>query len=145
MAGRRRPRLRTFLRCSSATFSWHCKMAQEITNPDPIELYNLGSYGVISDIKQHLLAPEAFTDGRNVRFNTEGVSRFDDLTETFGGTLDGIPEFVFFVPTPGADFWLYASLDKIFAYDGTGSTDISRAVGGAYGVPSGFGRAWQGT
>lgn len=130
-------------------FSWRFEMTtpkQPPKNPDPLELWNLGQYGVIRDLKGHLLAPEAFTDGRNVRFNTNGVSRFGDLTATFGGNaLTVVPEFIFFVPTPGADFWLYASLTKVYAFDGTASTDITRAVGGDYSVPSGFGRSWNGT
>jgi hypothetical protein len=114
-----------------------------LVDPDPLELYNLGALGMIADLKPHLLPPEAFSNSNNVRFNTDGVSRGQDLGQVFG-TLSAVPEFIFNVPAPSANFWLYASLTKVYAYDGTTSTDITRTAGN-YTVGAGLGRNWQGT
>lgn len=121
--------------------------AKPIVNPDPIELFGLGNVGLIQDLKPHLLVPEAFSDARNVRFNTDGVERAQDFSQVFG-TLSGVPEFIFNVPAPAGNFWLYASLTKIYAYDGSNSTNITRQSAGVdvnYTVPAGQGRDWQGT
>jgi hypothetical protein len=119
-------------------------MAQAvIKNPSPIELYNLGSVGIIRDRKPHLLVPEAWSNGNNVRFDNTGVTRMQDLEDAFG-TLELNPEFIMNVPTPGANFWLYAGLNKVYVYDGTSSTEITNEDGD-YTVAEGFGRLWQGT
>lgn len=118
--------------------------AAGIVNPDPLELYNLGSVGIIADREPHLLVPEAYSSGRNIRFDSQGFSRSLDPADAFGA-LSASPEFIFNVPAPGVNFWLYATLTKMYAFDGTSSAEITRASGGNYTVSAGFGRLWQGT
>lgn len=114
------------------------------TDPDPLELFNLGSIGVIKDLKPHLIPPEAFSNGRNIRFDTSGVGRFLDFAPIFTA-FSGNPEFIFNIPTPAVNFWLYATLNKLYVYDGSTHTDVTRASGGDYTLSAGSGHNWQGT
>lgn len=116
-------------------------------NPIPetspaIEMWGLNKYGIIQDTKPHLIPPQAYTNGRNVRFTANGVERFLGHEQVFG-TLLGTPYQILNVPTVGLNFWIYMDLDKIFGFDGVSHADLSRTVGGAYSATEGF--QWQST
>lgn len=116
-----------------------------ITNPDAIELFNLGRYGVVQDTKPHILPPEAWSSGQNVRFNKNGVERFLGHASAFGA-LSTTPYYIIGVPAPGNNFWIYTSLTKAYVFDGTTHTNITRQTASVdVNYTPTQGRAWQGT
>jgi hypothetical protein len=106
------------------------KRKNPFPSPQYIPLDDLGTIGIIKDRPGHLLPPEAFTDGNNIRFLNRNVRRIGGHIQVYGTPLGG-PDWVFEVPALGQDFWLYGTQTAAFVYDGTHHT-ITRAVGGAY-------------
>lgn len=93
-----------------------------------VQLFNLGSQGVLKDIPGHLLAPEAWTDGNNMQMIDTYVKRSLGYQQIFG-TPSVAPGFIFYVPAASDDFWIYCSLTAAYVYDGVSHTDITRAAG----------------
>jgi hypothetical protein len=107
-----------------------------------IEIDDVAKYGVIKDVPPYQLPPEAWSTGENVRFTDDAVSRLLGETQIFG-TPGTAPYFAQFVSSASQPWWLYAGLTKIYVYDGSTHTDISRTVGGAYAATGAA--DWQGT
>lgn len=96
-----------------------------------VTLYNLGTAGIHKDIPSHLLGPDVWSDGKNVR-NIDGFNRrFQGHAAVFDPP-EVVPGFVMNVPAISDSFWLYASLTKVYGYSGGTHTDITRAAGGNY-------------
>lgn len=112
---------------------------------DPIEMWGIGQYGVIRDVKDHLIPPEAFSNAENVRFTDNGIERFLGDTQIFG-TPTVVPFIIRNVPSVGVNFWLYASLTKMYGYDGTNHTNITRQTASVdVNYTPTFGYQWQST
>jgi hypothetical protein len=116
---------------------------------DPIELRGLGKIGIVRDISDHLLVPEAYSNGRNVRFGARGVERMlgdrDAFGELFGGDAQ-TAEFVMNIPGLGGSFWVYASKNKVYVYEGGAHSNITRQTMAAdVDYTAAEGRDWQGT
>lgn len=107
-----------------------------------VPIHNIGSVGIIKDVSGHLLPPEAWTDGNNVRFRDGQVSRFEGHGEIFG-TPSVDPWFTISVPDAAQVYWIYTSLLKAFVYQGGDHSDITRESGGDYSATNG--RDWNGT
>lgn len=91
----------------------------------------VGKYGIIVDRKAHELPPNAWSGGLNVRARSGFMEKF--LGEaTRMGTPTVAPYAIAPAPTSAAYLWMYLSLAKAYAYDGSTHTDITRAVGGDY-------------
>lgn len=93
-----------------------------------VELHNLGQLGVVTDIPGHQLPPEAWTSVKNVRFQDKNVTKFLGHQIALS-TPEVPPGFIMNVPAPATSYWLYASLDKIYAYDNGVHTELTRASG----------------
>ena len=93
-----------------------------------VSVYNLGSVGIVKDVPAHLLPPEAWTDGANMRMQDGMAKRTLERAQVFG-TPTVAPGFVFAVPSSSDFFWLYANLTSAYAYDGTSHVDITRGAG----------------
>lgn len=106
-----------------------------------LEFHNVGAAGVIKDLPPHLLPPEAWSDARNVRFRDNTAVRIDGHSNVFG-TLSGTPQWAHYISMPTTSFWMYGSLTKMYATDGSSHADITRAVGGDYGTTQD--RLWNG-
>lgn len=91
----------------------------------------VGSVGIVTDVNAHMLPPEAWTSGGNVRFIDGRVQKFLGNKEVAATPLVA-PYFLLPVPTPSTYFWLYAGLNKISVYNGSTHTDLTRTVGGDY-------------
>lgn len=106
-----------------------------------IELYNLGSAGIYKDIPPHLLPPEVWTDGQNMRMKDGFAQRSLGYSQVFG-TPTVVPGFLLNVPALTSSFWLYASLTKVYGYDAGVHTEITRSSGGNYAAANY--RDWNG-
>lgn len=107
-----------------------------------IDINDLASIGVVNDVKPYMLPPEAWTTALNVRYKSRALVSLLGWEQVFG-TPGTAPNFLIPISTASTDFWIYASLTKIYVYDGVTHADISRAAGGAYtAVNSGD---WNGT
>lgn len=106
-----------------------------------LEFHNVGALGVIKDRPAHTLPPEAWSDGRNIRFRDNSAVKITGHANVFG-TLSGTPYWNMACPDPSNAFWIYGSLTKMYATDGTSHADITRTVGGDYGTV--LDRLWNG-
>jgi hypothetical protein len=107
-----------------------------------IEINDLSSIGVINDVKAYMLAPEAWTMARNMRYRNGAPESLFGWEQIFG-TLPAPPHFVMPVSTQSTNLWIWASPQSIFVYDGNTHNDISRSVGGPYSAPPT--ESWNGT
>jgi len=116
-----------------------------MTDVSPVELYSLGDVGIITDIRGHLIPPEAWTSGKNILFTKNGVQRALGYSSVLG-TLSVVPEFIFNAPGSGASFWIYCSLTKAYVYESGVHTNITRQSAGVdVDYTTVNGRDWQGT
>ena len=96
-----------------------------------IDINDLASIGAIADTEPFQLPPEAWTTALNTRCLDGDISSLLGWEQIFG-TPGAAPHMAVPVSTNSANFWLYASLTKIFGYDGTTHTEVTRSSGGAY-------------
>jgi len=97
-----------------------------------IPIHNIGSIGVVRDLPPHLLAPEAWSNAQNIRFQDNKVLKFTGHSAVFGPPSIA-PHWALAVQTATDTFWLYAGLAKVFMLEQGGvHTDITRAIGGDY-------------
>lgn len=117
----------------------------KIPDPQAVQLYNLGSLGVILDVKPHLLPPEAWNNANNVVGDKNGIKGCKGHAQCFG-TLSISAEFVMSVPGVGSSFWFYTSLTKAYVYEGGVHTNITRQTASSDVNYTGTaGRQWNGT
>lgn len=109
---------------------------------EPVEINDVGTIGVITDTKPWMLPPEAWSFGTNMRFVDGDLEKLLGWEQVFG-TPNIAPHFAIAVRTAAATFWLYTSLTKATAFDGSTHTDVTRTVGGDYTASQT--REWNGT
>jgi hypothetical protein len=110
-----------------------------------VSVFNVGSEGLITDIEPHLLAPEAWSGVRNIRFSKRGAERVPPDVQVFGA-LSVVPQFLLNAPSATQSFWIYSSLTKAYVYDGAVHTNITRQTASVdvdYTVSEGY--RWNGT
>jgi hypothetical protein len=108
-----------------------------------IDINDVASVGVIRDFPPHELPPEAWTLAENVRFEDDSIVQLLGYTQVFG-TPGVAPYYAQYVSAPGQPWWLYAGLNKIYAYNTIAHSDITRTTDGATYNASGASQ-WQGT
>lgn len=96
-----------------------------------IDINDLAKYGVVNDVKPYMLPPEAWTMALNMRYRDGAPESLLGWEQIFG-TPPVAPHFIMPISTPATNYWLYASLAKIYVWDGTTHADITRTVGGDY-------------
>jgi hypothetical protein len=96
-----------------------------------VEINDLDVFGQINDVPAYQLPPEAWTFVENMRYEKNGVAVMSGWAQVFG-TPGVAPHFALPVKTTVQTYWLYASLTKIYVYDGTTHTNLTRTVGGDY-------------
>lgn len=109
------------------------------------EINDLSANGLIKDIPGYQLPPEAFTMAENCRFVDGGVEKIKGWAQIFG-TPGVAPHFAMMVQDRASSYWLYASLTKIYAFDTSVHTNITRqtaAVDVNYAAANS--RDWNGT
>lgn len=94
-----------------------------------IDINDVGSIGVIKDRPIHQVPPEAWNLADNMRHADGSMSKIYGETQVFGAP--GVaPYFAQFVSSPSQPWWLYAGLQKIYVYDGSVHTNITRQSAG---------------
>jgi hypothetical protein len=107
-----------------------------------VTLYGMGTAGIQKDIPPHLLGPEQWSDGNNMRFQDGFFKRAFGYAQVFG-TPSVTPGFIFNVPSGTDSFWVYASLTAVYGYNAGTHTDITRAAGATPYTAVNY-RDWQG-
>lgn len=110
-----------------------------------IEIDDVASVGVVRDSPPHEIPPEAWTIADNMRVLDTSLARMQGEAQIFG-TPGVAPYFAQFVSAPGQPWWLYAGLQKIYAFDGTTHTNITRQTAAVDVNYNAVGAAnWNGT
>lgn len=90
-----------------------------------LSINDLASIGQINDIPAYQLPPEAWTFVENMRYEKNGVAVMSGWAQIYG--VPGVaPHFAIPVKAPAQTWWLYASLTKIYVFDGAAHTNITR-------------------
>jgi hypothetical protein len=95
---------------------------------DDYEINDVGSVGLVQDLPAHTIVPEAFDKLENMRCFDGKLAKLRGQTTVFTAP-DQIPLFIQQLVDPSQVWWLYASMDKIWVWDGSAYFDISRAAG----------------
>ena len=96
-----------------------------------IPVSNVGSLGIVKDVPPHELPPEAWSDGRNVRFTDNKVVKMKGSSRVFDPPTIA-PYWLMQARSVSEVAWIYAGLAKVYAFFTAGHTDITRASGGDY-------------
>jgi len=92
-----------------------------------VRLENLGRAGILFDLPDYSLPPEAYSYGKNVRFGNEVVCKTAGDSQVYGN-LDANAGPFFLVPW--ADVitysWLYGSGSRVFRHTGSAETNVTR-------------------
>jgi hypothetical protein len=97
-----------------------------------LSIGELAKYGLIADLRDHALPPNAWTNGRNVLFSDDKVKRALGWQRIY--EPPSVPPYwcLHTFDAARASVLIYAGLTSIYAYMGGAHVDISRTVGGAY-------------
>ena len=93
---------------------------------------DLGKVGVIKDVLPHRLPPNAFSDGRNVRFFENSVEKFLGHSNAFSGELESPIVQPYWLTSIRQDtdmYVVYAGENKVYATDGATHYDMTRTTG----------------
>lgn len=92
-----------------------------------VTLYDLGTMGIYQDLPAHLMPPEAWSAGQNVRFIDGYAQRNPGYASAINPVV--MPGFILNVPSATDSFWLYASKTKVRGYSGGTDQDVTRLAG----------------
>ena len=91
---------------------------------------NLASVGLISDQLDRALPPEAWSALQNIRIQDGKVKTFAGHSELTTPTVT--PYYLLPVAEGSSYYWIYPGLAKVYVWNGSSDTDITRAAGGDY-------------
>lgn len=92
-----------------------------------IPVDDVGTLGIVRDVPGHRLPPEAWSDGRNVRFSDQAVHRALGAGEVYG-TPSGSPYWMLQVLGGSELYWIYCDLDAVYVTDGSLHKEITKAA-----------------
>jgi hypothetical protein len=95
-----------------------------------VPVQNVGQVGIIRDIPPYSLPPNAWSNGNNVRFIDNGVSKIAGYKEILT-SCPMVPYQILFSEYGGTDYWLAFGLNKIAVHNGSTWTDVTRQATGA--------------
>jgi hypothetical protein len=90
-----------------------------------VHIDNAGAEGVIYDALPWDLPPEAWSDGKNIRFSDNAAHKVEGQTTVFG-TPGTTPHWLLPWQVPTAFRWIYPGTDKVYYTDGASHVDITR-------------------
>src|SRR5574343_754639 len=93
-----------------------------------------GSAGIVRDIPPHELSPEAWSNGRNVRFRDGKCEQFLGNVQ-LDTSVSASPTYCFAVPRQDttSDMWLYCSETDVYAFDGSANAKLTATTMSATG------------
>lgn len=91
----------------------------------------VGVKGIVRDVHPYLLPHSVWSDGRNVRFQGEKCYGMGGVGKVFDSAVTGILG-VGLVNSVDTEYVLYSTGAKVYSFDGTTASDITRASGGDY-------------
>ena len=93
-----------------------------------IPINQLGSIGVVRDIVNQFLPPQAWTNANNMRMRGDGAVRISGDIQVFD-TPSVAPKWAMGVPGISNEyFWLYSDGAAVHCYNGTAHADITQAA-----------------
>lgn len=97
-----------------------------------IKIRDVGDLGVVTDLPDHELPPNAFSRAQNMSFREASAYRVKgyDAAQFPAITLD--PYFIHAAPGPSDNSWVWAGLTKIHGIHNGVDQDMTRTVGGDY-------------
>ena len=104
-----------------------------------IDIPNLGQIGQVSDPKPKQIPPNAWTTLSNIRCQNGQIKSFaghGDFT-----TPSVVPYYLLPVASGANYYWIYCGLAKVYIFDGSTHTDITRAAGDYTGLST---NRWNG-
>lgn len=90
-----------------------------------ISLRDIGRYGVVRDLAEHSIPPEAWSTARNVAFIDGYITRSLGEIQVEGEPTVN-PYYVFPAPTVDAAYWCYTDTNKVYAVAGGVHSNITR-------------------
>lgn len=105
-----------------------------------IRVDGFNRFGFVNDASPEDLPPAAFSYVRNARFSHLGVDTFEGESSIFS-TPTVTPLWYKFFPPPATPLLVYGNLTKMYAYDGTTHTEITRVASNYAGNAA---ERWQG-
>lgn len=91
------------------------------------------SSGIIHDPQPYTLPPDAFSDGKNIRFRDGKASKYPGLKVVDAST--GVPGyFITLHKYLELNFWVYAGKTAVWAFTDASEADITRAAGAYTGA-----------
>lgn len=90
-----------------------------------VDINSVAAFGAIRDVPPYMLPPEAWTLALNMRAIDDGLESLLGWEAIFG-TPTVAPSFLMPVSSVAINYWLYASLSKVYVFDGTSHTNITR-------------------
>jgi hypothetical protein len=91
---------------------------------------NLSQFGIVRDKPGHELPMNAWSEGRNIRFDNGFAAKMLGHQQVFGDPSIA-PYALLGVPGQGTFTWVYPGLEKVYAYDGTNHGNITRQTAGS--------------
>lgn len=96
------------------------------------QVVNIGTAGIVKDIKPHLLPAEVWTDGRNVRFESQKCVGMGGVAKVLAANVTGLLNCGLVIGVSDKQY-LYTNGTQVFKYAPPGpAVNISRLVGGVY-------------
>ena len=105
-----------------------------------IPITDVGRFGIVKDVEERELPPEAWTEGNNVSFRDGKVGRFEGYTEILDPPSVN-PAFIIGVYASTEFYWLYTGLSKAYVENAGVHTNVTNA-GGDYTTSNA--RDWNG-
>ena len=92
-----------------------------------VSIDNLGTIGVVRDRPDHTLPPEMWSAAKNIRFTDGKAVRTPGHQSVFTVAPEA---FKWAMPAPAVNnyFWMLATLGKVFVFDGTTYTEITKVA-----------------
>lgn len=92
-----------------------------------VPFHSVGRYGIVRDVPSHELPPEAWTNGKNVRFRKGVIVRMPG-EQVFANPPQVAPYALFPAPLVSSYYWLYCGLTKVYSFSAGTHTDITNTT-----------------
>ena len=96
-----------------------------------IPIDNVGETGIVKDINPWQLPPNVWSEGNNVRSEHGAIQKSPGYLEVMESCpID--PYYITNLEAGTSSYWIVGGLAKIYVWNGSAWTDITRSSGGDY-------------